>query len=313
MTLSHFVLPSMRFLGMYFEQAGIPAAVVPLQLLIIILFAYLDYFWLALLQLIVVLVGVPTLAVHATQQRALTRQVLRLSKNRAVTTLFFPGLGNDGLQLQRYNGNEHFPGSSGILLNPMIIHPYDANDFRRFNIAQKGDVNYALEQVRRIMDDRPCDTFILFGSSRGSAVALQVANLLDDKEVKRVAFLVCEGVFDDPRAVMHSRFGAFLTSCLELVLGAFTEYNSRNDALPLSSATNFAHRNLPVLLVTSDKDQVVERKHTDNIFKVLHARVDKCIYLVLKHSPHSSYATWDDRDREEYCKTIQHMIDTFIV
>ena len=242
-------------------------------------------------------------------------KVFEVQASRPVTTFFYPGLGNDRIQAQRYSASSGFPGALGLLPNIVPIQPYDAHDVFRFNVAQQGDVQHALTETRRQLEARPGkdERFILFGTSRGAAVALQVAHNLTADELKRVAFVVCEGVFDTAPAVMESRFGSRVTRFLQWALPKICEYRAESSPTPLQIAREFAHVDLPLLLVTSRADIIVPPQHTQAMADVLKTRNKKTTLLQLEHSPHSSMATWDDRDRQTYAQTMQLMFKLHLV
>jgi len=230
-----------------------------------------------------------------------------------VTTLYFSGLKNDSAsQILRYMDKSGFPGALGLLINPVPIEPYDAHDLRRFNVAQEGDLKHAMEQVTHQMKLRPHDRFILFGTSRGAALALQVANALSEDDIKRVAFTVCEGVFDTAPAVMESRFGALVTKTLTWFLPKVTEYNPYHVQTPLWIAEHFKQPHHPVLMVTSQQDTVVPMEHTQRVFDAMHPTATCRRLLVLIKSPHSSYATWDHTDRCLYKQVMQEWVNKYV-
>lgn len=308
-----YLLTCLRLLGMYYEQAGYPAYACILMLLAALFFAACISFPLGLAILLTGILGIPWEARRRTQEATFSLANVRLPRNQAVTTLYFPGLGNDGTQMMRYVPSSGFPGALGLLLNPVCIEPYDAQDFRRLNVTQGGDVKHALEQVKAIMAGRPHDRFIFFGTSRGAAVALHVANALRSEHINRVAFTVCEGVFDLAPAILSARFGHSLRGrFVNWVLTRFTEYDPEHKYTPLLIASQFLHPTHAVLLVSSLKDVVVPPEHTKRVFDALIQRAPKADLLVLQESPHSSFATWKDADRLLYAKRMQEWVDRYV-
>lgn len=302
----------MRQLGMLAEQAGIPALCIPVLIgMSIIIGLFIDA-WIGFLALVFFLTFIPWLAKHHTKVSVQPLQGVRLPKNQALTTLYYPGLGNSKNQDDRYVDHGQFPGALGLLINPVVIQPYDAEDFRRFNVAQEGDVGHALIQTRAVMQSRPHDVFVLFGTSRGSAVALQVAQLLTPEEASRVRFMVLEGIFTEARRVMELRFGSGITVTLERFLAYLTEYNPNSKTTPKSVAREFKHKEMPLLLVTSRVDTIVDPSLSDAMYKILSDRVKHSHLLTLEHSPHSSYATWNQEDRALYVTHMQDYINRFV-
>lgn len=307
-----YLLTCLRLLGMYYEQAGWPAYTVVLMLAAAFSVAWCVSFPVGLGILLFGILAVPYEAHRRTEEATSSLASVRLPRNQAVTTLYFCGLGNSGTQMWRYMPSSGYPGALGLLLNPVCIEPYDAHDFRRFNVAQRGDVNHALEQVLAIMAARPHDRFILFGTSRGAAVALQVACTLHKEHIDRVAFTVCEGVFDSAPAIIQSRFSGLVARFLTWALPRVTAYDTEHTFTPLHAAKHFINTEHPVLLVTSLKDQVVSPEHTKRVYNALVQRAPKAQLLTLCESPHSSYATWKDVDRLAYVGKMQEWVDKYV-
>lgn len=305
-----YLLTCLRLLGMYYEQAGLPAYMVVIMLIAALLFAACISFSMGLVIFLVTILWFPRDARIRTEAATSNLPSVHLPRNQAVTTLYFPGLGNDATQMMRYVPSSGFPGALGLLLNPVCIEPYDAHDFSRFNVAQDGDVDHALTQVRTLMDEHPHDRFILFGTSRGAAVALRVACNLGAEYLDRVAFTVCEGIFDSAPEIIQSRFPPLLARFLPWILPLCTEYSPAYTHTPLWTAEHFpAH---PVLVVSSLKDDLVPHPHTKRIWKALVQRVPKSQLLILHDSPHSSYATWKDVDRLRYVAKMQEWVDMYV-
>ncbi len=302
----------MRLLGMYFEQAGLPAFVCVLLLSAALGIALLYSFPMALVILLLTLFGFPWKAMVRTAHGTSRLEGVKLPRNQAVTTLYFPGLGNDGTQMMRYMEHSTFPGALGLLVNPICIQPYDAHDFRKFNAAQKGDLPHALNQVHAIMRAKPHDRFILFGTSRGAAVALSVASSLHPEQISRVAFTVCEGLFDTAPDIMKARFYLPVARFLNWILPKVTEYDPEHKTPPLWIAKHFVNRDHPVLLVSSLVDQVVPHANTRHVFQYLKQQITTTELLTLNESPHSSYATWKDADRQVYVSKIQEWINAYV-
>jgi hypothetical protein len=311
MSLSY-LLTALRLLGMYAEQGGIPAIAVPVALLLAIGAGLGIDAWVGFLMLCAILTGLPALAQWRTQRTAKAHVApVRLVRSAAVTTLFFPGLGNAETQLWRYAGGP-FPGSMDLLINPVYVESYDAHNLFKTNIGGWGDVVHAMAQVNRIMAERPEDSFIFFGTSRGAAVALTVLHNLGLAQIHRVKFAVLEGVFTSVPDVMRYRFGPRWAPTLERLLLGVTEYKA-DQTSPLDIAARFAHPQLPLLLVSSIQDTLVPLAQTQEVHRALCARGMKILTLkVLEHSPHSSYATWDDRDRQVYAAVIQEAINKHV-
>lgn len=127
-----------------------------------------------------------------------------------------------------------------------------------------------------------------------------------------MAFTVCEGLFDTAPAIMNARFPHYLVRFLEWILPNVTEHDIFHRATPLWAAENFINTNHPVLIVSSLVDQVVPHAHTKRVFETLLLRAPKTEFLTLDESPHSSYATWTDKDRQKYVAKVQSWVNQYI-
>ena len=198
---------------------------------------------------------------------------------------------------------------TGIRGGPMVLH-----DFGEYNFGQEADVVRGLEMVRRAFKAHPAKKFILFGTSRGSVVALQVAARLSAEEIKKhVRFMILEGVFTSVPDVLTYRFGRGLGHFIEAVLGIFTRYDYRAPT-PLSIAKTFPHTTLPIGVVTSAVDSVVDKDQCAKIHNVLKekAGVETVRFLALNNSPHSDFGTGNVEDRKLYADFLESFYSDLI-
>jgi len=238
------------------------------------------------------------------------RAVLPLPEN--VIAIAFPGLGADTRQTLIPRG--FFPNAARLL--PCNVSPCESPENQhlweggwrvylpfRNNIAQHDDVMHALNHVRKEMARNPNSRFIFFGSSRGAAVALQVAELLTSTEVARVPLVICEGAFTTVEDVIDTRFPLPVRVLVRAILALFTRYKPSANAAwsPLQAATHFIHKKLPIVLVTSQADTVVVPVLTKRLAVALRNSGLEHVYEIeLADSPHSGYAWFNDDDRALY-------------
>ena len=136
---------------------------------------------------------------------------------------------------------------------------------------------------------------------------------LTPEEAARVRLLVLEGVFTSVPEVLHYRFGRALGTLVETALSIFTRYDPHHTSTPLYVARRFKHTKMPVALITSEADTVVDPKMTDTISAALRApdsfpgSGNTTHVLRLKTSPHSDYATDNVEDRAAYVAFMRDM------
>ncbi len=197
---------------------------------------------------------------------------------------------------------------SGVRGGAMVAHAPT-----EYNFGQTADVEQGLRIVRGAMAAEPerQRKFILFGTSRGAAVALQVAARLTAEEAGRVRFLWLEGCFTDVPRVLTYRFGAWLGAFVGWVLARVTRY-APGAPTPLDAARAFPHKEMPVLLVTSRADAIVDPLMTSALYDALPQVEPWKRVLILDTSPHSDYATDNVADRARYAETLTGMYNAFI-
>lgn len=192
---------------------------------------------------------------------------------------------------------------TGVMSGPLCV----PNIFR-MNIGQEADVARALKMTRDALRARtdPTQKIVMFGTSRGSVVALQVAACLTAAEIKHVGLLVLEGMFDTvPNVVAHRMwiFAPLVNFVVNVVLQAVTEY--RGDCpTPIDIAREFPHKDLPTLIVTSKVDEVVPPELTVRMAAVLQSQLSDCKLLVLEKSPHPTYAIANVGDANKYADAL---------
>jgi pimeloyl-ACP methyl ester carboxylesterase len=244
-----------------------------------------------------------------------------------VESIFFAGNGADARQSMRAYGV--FPHSARVLGNPvpdlMSVEPADIlaiSWFRlhvwwRVNLAQRRDVTRALAYVRRALARNPYKRLVLFGSSRGAAVCLQVAAQLSAEEIKRIPMIVCEAPFTTVEDVINTRFAGLhnVQAFVRFVLRWFTSYDARmNDTWsPLAAATDFPHKQLPIVLVRSAIDTVVPPHLTAFLGSVLRGAHVKNVHdIVLQHSAHSDFTSDNDEDRKHYVEELNVLYKKYL-
>jgi predicted esterase len=182
---------------------------------------------------------------------------------------------------------------TGVRGGPDVVH-----HLTRYNFGQHDDVTHGLRVIRAAMAAHPTKRVILFGASRGAAVALQVAARLTNEEAARVRLVVLEGCFTDVPRVLNYRFTSLLGPVVNTLLSWVTAYNPEDQATPLRAAQALSHA-FPVALVASHADRVVPHAMTTELYEALPSGQRKHV-LMLNRSAHSDYATGNEEDRAAY-------------
>lgn len=174
----------------------------------------------------------------------------------------------------------------------------------RINLAQEGDVKHGLRIVRNAMYGKPKDRIVLFGTSRGAAVALRVTAALTPEERSRIMLVVLEGVFDDVERVVDSAFT--FPRIVRAALAAITSYRPTSatalEAARQLSGDGSADNCPQFALISSKGDRYIHEYRTSRVFAALLGKEPRLLvhYLVLERSPHGRYTTDNDDDRRAY-------------
>lgn len=183
----------------------------------------------------------------------------------------------------------------------------------KMNVAQRPDVEHALIETLAVMRAAPpAQRFVLFGVSRGAAVALQVAHLLPRVMAARVQGVVAEGVFAVLDEMVAYRFGgwAWLARLSMRWCTAIYDKASRDGWLtPEQTAARFQHPDMPILVVTSLADRVVPTEQSQRVYRALihEAYCTRARLVKLTLSPHSDYATAFPPDMDTYRDALDDM------
>lgn len=190
----------------------------------------------------------------------------------------------------------------------------------RLNVGQAGDRAHALAYTRRAMAASPTtQQFVLFGRSRGSAVALDVFVLLTDAERARVSLVLLEGTFEHSEDVLDTRYAhrpwvhraalAFLRWCG----GGWKGAQEREAAVFGQGRLEHALRTstCPIAIVTSAADWPVPPSNAANLKRRLEAAGisrDRLHWLQLERADHSNYATSDAEDAARYSDFLRPLL-----
>jgi pimeloyl-ACP methyl ester carboxylesterase len=191
------------------------------------------------------------------------------------------------------------------------------HDFGAYTVGQEADVRKALTMVRAAMAAHADlqHRFVLFGTSRGAAVMLQVAARLTPGEAARVGLLVLEGVFDTIPNVLEARYGRFLGAVAAWLLEKVTSCKPHSEVTPLAVAKTFPHRTMPVLVVASAADWHVPLKLGKRVYAALvdEAQVNDATFLALAESHHARMSCDKAADRAAYARTLEALYAKYLI
>jgi hypothetical protein len=173
----------------------------------------------------------------------------------------------------------------------------------RANIGQEADI----ETLRKHLTDH-CSTYpdtkvVMYGDSRGAATTFNVIAL---DHHPQIACAVLEGIFDSiPHLIKHcwrwkSKYDcieSFIHSMLRICASCYTQ----DGPFPIDYAEKIP-LDIPLLLVTSVRDEIVPYQSTIRLYCRLKERGCKNVHLlVLKYSNHKGYMVGKDRSMYESC------------
>ena len=235
-----------------------------------------------------------------------------------IASISFAGNGGDSRQAQRATGV--YPNSAAVIRNPIAVQPEPSDiitegPYRHYktsdiNIAQGYDVTCAKGKLLSALATDKGKRFVVHGTSRGAAVALQIVAGLPSNIVRdRIALLFCEAPFTTVEDVIDVRYGhnTWLSACVRFTLRWFTSYDARDNDVwsPLAAARTFPHVDLPIVVVSSLADRVVPSELQGALVAALRGSGAKNVHEIqLKSSPHPAF-TWDnDSDRRTYVDSL---------
>jgi hypothetical protein len=189
----------------------------------------------------------------------------------------------------------------------------------KFNFGQQGDGSNHLNKYLNCRAEYPDDNIILWGVSKGAATTLS-SLVLNNYDVNRIKMVVLEGCFSSIEDVFkhwvaHRSYTDpnFWIAKLVLfllkknMLSWFIRYKHNPEYDPINLVSRLP-RDVPVLFITSEIDEVVPADQTIQLYdKLKESGHQKAHLLVLSRSRHPAYMFDDEEDRTRYRKFILDM------
>lgn len=204
-----------------------------------------------------------------------------------------------GLNIFLY-GNHLFTWLKTFYFNSFGEYSYHSR-ITEINIAGRDDIRQHQNAIRDCSRKNPEKNIILYGVSRGASMTFLSIATLPEEERKNVKMIILEAPFDSVPSVLNYRFGPLIASWLLEWLQACTKYDPTY-ITPLDSTTTFP-LDIPVVFITSLKDQIVHHTLTQNLIDALRERNHPSIYhLMLNESSHTamSLEKIDDGNKKYY-------------
>jgi predicted esterase len=165
-------------------------------------------------------------------------------------------------------------------------------DLTRLNIAQESDQLILAEAYDKNIRPRRRNIIVIYGFSRGAATTFNfMARKYKQQKKQCVKAVILQGCFDS----IDNTMGRLKRGFLNRMLPNFSDaHNQRQE--PIHVVRDFP-RDIPVLFITSERDELVPYKSTCALAHALRNSGHSNVYLlILKESPHSRYTSHNEKD-----------------
>lgn len=180
------------------------------------------------------------------------------------------------------------------------VFPYSVVPWK-INIGQEKDIEHGIKTFRELDDYK---RIILYGRSRGCAVAIGVLANLSWVEVQRIEAIILEAPFDSVEHVLNTRFHWIFSGIIRILLRYLTLY--RKDGVSPYQNVAKLPKDVPILIVSSKADKVIHPECTESLCK----RMEECnlhiARIVLENSSHSGFAQDNIDDMIKYHDEVQN-------
>lgn len=194
----------------------------------------------------------------------------------------------------------------GIIVKDNESSPYTFSNYmpeiNRANIGQEADIEALRKCLQQHIQEHPDTKIVMYGDSRGAATTFNFIAL----DHPSIACAVLEGIFDDiPHLIKHclrwKSKHVRVESMMHSLLRTCTNCYAENGPFPIDYVDKIP-LNMPLLLVTSLRDEIVPHQSTMRLYCHLKERGCTNVHvLVLQHSSHKGYMIGKDRNTYESC------------
>lgn len=172
----------------------------------------------------------------------------------------------------------------------------------KFNLGQELDLYQINEAYQKILLKDKNAKIICFGVSRGGAALINFLALFKPTNIKGV---IIEGAPSSLMEIVNNSSGLnyIFYSMINKLAPYVTNYRS-NGPHPINSVLNLPH-DIPILFVTSKKDQIVPYECSVNMYnKMIDNGYKNVELLVLENSKHDDYLSNNNDDTNKYLQSV---------
>jgi hypothetical protein len=179
---------------------------------------------------------------------------------------------------------------------------YHSISHSKINLGQTNDIEALQKTYEQHVLKYPNTQIVIFGVSRGSATVFNWLSLYKNKiDLSKIKCVILEGIFDDVNNILKTKFYGRIVPYVTSYLV--------NGTSPTKNAFMYPS-NIPTLIISSIKDEVVPYKLTKNLY-------DKCCrfhnnfdMLTLNNSYHNSYTFEDSSDTILYKDRVDKFLES---
>lgn len=185
-----------------------------------------------------------------------------------------------------------------------------AINLKKINFGQEPDIETISQAYNQHMKKFDNAEIIMYGVSRGGAATFNfLATEYPQQNEQKVKVAVLESCFDSVRNVLFYKYPSLqkFPKAVALIEKLFSSIYSGHDLdgiAPINQVKSFP-KDLPLLLITSKKDNIVPSACTWNLYHALKDAGHMHVYILeLKHSSHPRYMMDHEEDTTAYETTV---------